>query len=121
MSHSKIGDVLRAQGNLPDALDAFKASLAIRERLIKADPGNGGWQRDLAIGHGRVAMILARQEADSDARAAFTKGRDIIVNLQKKCPTTRHCQDLAWFEDQIAGLKNEKFSTDVRSSASCWG
>ena len=106
MSHSKIGDVLRAQGNLPDALDAFKASLAIRERLVKADPGSGGWQRDLAIGHGRVAMILARQEADSDARAAFTKGRDIIVNLQKKSPDNATLpKDLAWFEDQIAGLK----------------
>jgi hypothetical protein len=34
VSHNRIGDVLRARGNLPAALEAFQASLAIRERLL---------------------------------------------------------------------------------------
>ena len=40
--------MLVAQGKLPEALTAYRASLAIAERLAKADPGNAGWQRDLS-------------------------------------------------------------------------
>jgi hypothetical protein len=36
--HNRIGDVLE-QGSLPAALDSYKASLAIADRLAKADPG----------------------------------------------------------------------------------
>ena len=37
------------QGNLPEALKAYRDSLAIAERLAQADPGNAGWQRDLSV------------------------------------------------------------------------
>jgi len=47
VSYNKIGDVLVAQGNLPEALKSFRDGLAIRDRLAKADPGNAGWQFDL--------------------------------------------------------------------------
>lgn len=40
VSYNKIGDVLVAQANLPDALKAFRDGLAIRERLARGDPGN---------------------------------------------------------------------------------
>jgi CHAT domain-containing protein len=49
----------------------------IFERLAKADPGNAGWQRDLALSHGRVAMVLARQgswEVYSDATVKLVTG-----------------------------------------------
>jgi hypothetical protein len=55
VSHIKIGDVLRAQGNLTAALESYQADLAIAERLARADPGNAGWQRDLAFSHWRLA------------------------------------------------------------------
>ena len=44
VSHNKIGDVQQAQGDLAAALASYQASLAIAERLAKADPGNAGWQ-----------------------------------------------------------------------------
>jgi alkanesulfonate monooxygenase SsuD/methylene tetrahydromethanopterin reductase-like flavin-dependent oxidoreductase (luciferase family) len=44
VSHDRIGDVQRAQGDLTAALTSYQASLAIAERLAKADPGNAGWQ-----------------------------------------------------------------------------
>jgi hypothetical protein len=40
VSHERIGDVQRAQGDLAAALTSYQASLAIAERLAKADPGN---------------------------------------------------------------------------------
>jgi hypothetical protein len=44
-----VGNVLVAQGNLPEALKSYQADLAIAERLARSDPGNVGWQRDLSV------------------------------------------------------------------------
>ncbi len=46
---SLVGDVLRAQGNLTEAPNAYRASLDIAEKLAAQDPGNAGWQRDLRL------------------------------------------------------------------------
>jgi hypothetical protein len=43
------GDVHVEQGDLPAALESYRASLAIAERLAQADPGNAGGQRDLVV------------------------------------------------------------------------
>jgi predicted negative regulator of RcsB-dependent stress response len=42
VAYERIGDVLVAQGNLPEALKSYQADLAITDRLAKADPGNAG-------------------------------------------------------------------------------
>ena len=52
-----IGDVQRAQGDLPAALTSYRASLTIRERLAKADPGNAEWQHDLSVSHDRIGDV----------------------------------------------------------------
>jgi len=57
VSYNKVGDVLVAQGNLPGALASFKDSLAIRDRLAKADPNNAGWQRDVWVSYWRLASF----------------------------------------------------------------
>jgi tetratricopeptide (TPR) repeat protein len=106
VSHSKIGDVLRAQGNLSAALESYKADLTITERLAKADPGNAGWQRDLALSHGRVAIVLARQGERERALSAFRQGREIIIKLKAADPSNVTLpKDLAWFQGQIRTLE----------------
>ena len=50
--------MLKDQGNLPEALKAYRDSLAISERLAKADPGNAGWQRDLSVAYEKVGDVL---------------------------------------------------------------
>jgi hypothetical protein len=60
--------VLVAQGNLAAALKAHQDSLAIMDRLAKADSSNAEWQRDLAMSYGRVAMVLAQQGDPAGAR-----------------------------------------------------
>ena len=74
MSFNNVGDVLVAQGNLPEALKSYRDSLAIADRLAKSDPGNAGWQRDLSVSHGRIAIVLRRMSASADALSAFTPG-----------------------------------------------
>jgi hypothetical protein len=44
----------------PNALAAYQAALAIRERLAKSDPENAEWQRDLAVSNERLARISQR-------------------------------------------------------------
>ncbi len=44
-----------AQGALAAALTSYQASLAIRERLAQADPGNAGWQVDVLWSNWRLA------------------------------------------------------------------
>lgn len=97
VSHNRIGDVLVAQGNLPAALDSYKAALAIADRLAKADPGNAGWQRDLALSLGRVGTVEVRQGARASALKAFHEGRDIIVRHKAQAPDNAMLpKDLEW-------------------------
>lgn len=82
------------------------ASLAIRERLAKADPGNAGWQRDLALSHGRVAMVAVRLGQREAALRGLRQGRTIIarlVDLSRDNATLP--KDLAWFDSHIAALE----------------
>ena len=87
----KIGDVLRAQGNLAGSLEAFKASLAIRDRLAKADPGNAGWHRDLALPHGRVARVLAQQGIGTQRWSDTDRHATSSLACVPSRPTTPRC------------------------------
>ena len=75
-----------AQGNLPDALAAYQASLAIRERLAKADPGNAGWQRDLSVSHDKIGDVLVDQGNLPAALAAYQASLAISERLAKADP-----------------------------------
>ena len=97
--------MLKAQGNLADTLKAYRDSLAIRERLAKGDPGNAGWQRDLAVSHSKLADVYGKQEEGSKARQELEKGREIMVRMTKLAPDQAQWKrDLAWFEEQLAEL-----------------
>jgi tetratricopeptide (TPR) repeat protein len=99
------GDICLSMGDLAAALTSYQASLDIFDRLAKADPGNAGWQRDLALSHGCVAMVEARQGARDAALGAFHQGRDIIARLMRQSPDNATLpKDLAWFDAQIAAL-----------------
>jgi len=107
VSFEKVGDVLVAQGTLPEALKSYRDSLAIRDRLGKIDPGNAGWQRDLAISFAKVGSVLLRQQHPDEARPALVAGREIIVGLMKRLPGYPQLkQDLAWFDGTIAGMNH---------------
>ncbi len=57
VSWSKLGDLRVAQGDLAGALEAYGQDLEIAQRLAAADPGNAGWQRDLAVSWERLASV----------------------------------------------------------------
>src|SRR2546425_450765 len=49
VSHASIGDVLMAEGDLAGARQAYRATLAIVERLAAAHPGIAVWQHNVAV------------------------------------------------------------------------
>jgi tetratricopeptide (TPR) repeat protein len=63
----KVGDVLQAQDDLPEALKSFRESLAIVDRLARTDPGNADWQHDVAVLHVKVGEVLQKQGNLSEA------------------------------------------------------
>ena len=60
-----------AQSYLAGALKSYNDSLAIRDRLAKSDPGNAGWQRDLAVSNERLGDVYTLQGQTVEAVAAF--------------------------------------------------
>ena len=92
VSQEKIGDVLRAQGNLSAALDAFKASLAIRERLATSDPGNAGWQRDLSVSNYKIGQLLLKSDRAKEALPYFEADLAIAERLARLAPDNAQWQ-----------------------------
>ena len=75
-----------AQGDLPEALKAYRDSRAIIERLAKADPGNAAWQRDLSVSYNKVGDVLKAQGNLAEALKAYRDGLAIGERLAKADP-----------------------------------
>ena len=86
VSYDRVGDVLVAQGNLPEALKSFRDGLAIADRLAKADPGNAGWQRDLSVSYNKIGDVLVAQGNLPEALKSFRDGLAIGDRLAKADP-----------------------------------
>jgi hypothetical protein len=100
-----------AQGDLAGALKSYRDSLGIREKLAKQDPGNAGWQRDLAWISWQTGSAWAEVEPKSrnEARAMVEKGRDILHQLKERAGLTAEQQrwlDLIEAELRKRGEKN---------------
>ena len=86
LSQRKIGDVLQYQGNLPAALESYRASLANAERLAKSDPRNFVWQHDLARSHQRVGDVLWSQDNLPAALESYLASLAIFERLARSDP-----------------------------------
>jgi tetratricopeptide (TPR) repeat protein len=75
------------EGDLYDALNSFRDSLVIRERLAKADPGNVSGQRDLAFIQERIGHVLWMRNELDDALKSFRDGFATRERLAKIDPS----------------------------------
>ena len=64
----ELGDLCVTTAALDPAINSFRHSLAIAERLAEADPGNAGWQCDLSVSYERIGDV---QRAQGDLAAAL--------------------------------------------------
>jgi tetratricopeptide (TPR) repeat protein len=106
--HIRVGDVLSAQGRLDDALSAYRAGLAIAERLSAADPSNAGWQRDLSVSQNRVGDVLSAQGRLDDALSAYRAGLAIRERLAAADPSNAGWQRDLFISYEKLGLVEER-------------
>jgi tetratricopeptide (TPR) repeat protein len=88
----RVGDVLVAQGKLPEALKSYRDGLAIRERLANADSANAERQRDLSLSHEKIGDVLAVQGKLPDALESFRNQRTIAERVAKANPDNAELQ-----------------------------
>jgi tetratricopeptide (TPR) repeat protein len=105
------GDVLRAQGRLPEALAAYQQGLAIAKRLTDQDPSNAGWQRDLAASYGKIGDVLRAQGRLPEALAVYQQGLAITKRLADQDPSNATWQqDLAAAYDRMGDVRRAQGS-----------
>jgi tetratricopeptide (TPR) repeat protein len=71
--HERIGQMLKGQGRIEEALASFQQSLAIREALAADQPTNATARRDVAIGQEKIADVLMVQADYAGALAQYRK------------------------------------------------
>ena len=100
---------LKDQGNLPEALKAYRDSLAVGERLAEADPGNAGWQRDLSVSYIKVGNVLKDQGNLPEALKAYREDLAIAERLAKADPGHAGWQrDLSVASDKVGDLLKDQ-------------
>ena len=74
------------QGKLAEALQSYRASLAIRAHLAQTDPDNSEWRRDLAVVNERIGEMLLKQGDAKGALEAFERALDAYRKLLESNP-----------------------------------
>ena len=99
------GDWLDARGKTADANVAFRECLKISRRLAELDPGNAGWQRELAVAHGRMGGVLESQGNLTGALESFGEFLKISRRLAELDPGNAGWQgDLAVAHSKVGGV-----------------
>jgi len=78
ISYGKIGDVLRAHGDLSGSLQSYRAGLEISQRLASQDPNNAKWQQDLSVTYDKIGDVLMAQGDLSGAWQSYRAGFEIF-------------------------------------------
>ena len=80
-AYDEVGDVLVLQGQLSEALQAFRNGLAVRESLIKAQPDNADLQRSLAVSYDRIGFVLEQRGDFKEALEAHRRNLSVVQHL----------------------------------------
>ncbi len=100
-----LGSVFMAKGRRAAALTAYGKGLAITKRLIKTDPSNANWKRDLAVIHVKISDIATADGHHTAALAAYRKALAIFKQLAAIDPSNLDLQDnLAFAHSRVGDI-----------------
>jgi len=106
VSHRKIGDVLKAQGDGPGALQAYRKLLAIAEALAARDPANTLWQTDLAVSFAKLGTLAHGQTVEL-RRDYLRRGRAILALLKSENRLLPNQDWIEWFDIHLTELETD--------------
>jgi tetratricopeptide (TPR) repeat protein len=107
IAYDEIGDVLKTQGNLPQALQAYRRSLAIREQLAHADPEKTSRQFDLTFSYQRIGDVELELGDLAQAANSFSARHAILARLTAQEPNDTKLQWLFADSDLHLGRVRE--------------
>ncbi|MBS0180185.1 MAG: hypothetical protein JSR20_15630, partial [Nitrospira sp.] len=84
VSHSKLGDVAHAQGQLDQAAQADRDSLTIRTQLAASDASNHQWQLDLSECYRKSGDVAERRKKSSEAHIYWKQAFDVLSEIDKR-------------------------------------
>ena len=82
----KIGDILKAQGDLVQALKSYQDGLAVANRVAKADPKNAEWQQNITLIYLKVGEVFMAQGNFAEALKSYQDGLAVADLLAKSDP-----------------------------------
>lgn len=103
-SNGRIGAAFAVQGNLRDALVAYRAAKAILVMITVKDPSNNSWQRDLAVTDRVIGAALVAQGNLADALQSYRESLAITQRLTSANTGTIWQNDLQQDIARIGGL-----------------
>ncbi|MDS4040466.1 MAG: hypothetical protein RKP20_04740 [Candidatus Competibacter sp.] len=99
--------MLKAQGDGPGALAAYRQSLAIREALAARDPANTQWQVDVAVSCGKLGTLEHGQNVEV-RRAYLLRGKTILARLKSADRLMANQDWTEWFAEQLQQLPPDR-------------
>ncbi|MFL5578412.1 MAG: protein kinase domain-containing protein, partial [Gemmatimonadaceae bacterium] len=106
---SQLGQVREAQGDLGQAMRAFRESLAQASDLATRDPSNAEWQKGLGAGHFWVGYVFYEQGALDSALAHFEPYLAISRRLVERDSTNPDWQlELGYAQSNIGSVREAK-------------
>lgn len=97
------GNMQLAAGRLQEALECYRDSRAILEKLVKADPGNTGAQRDLSICYDKMGGVFQEQGHLQEALRSYRDSFLIREKLAKADPRNNEAQRDLFVSDESVG------------------
>jgi serine/threonine-protein kinase len=92
----ELGQLTDEIGDRPDALLAYRESLAVRQKLVDADPTNAQFRRALALNHNNIGSVQSSIGRTAEALQSYERALAIQQELADNEPTVAEFQrDLA--------------------------
>lgn len=118
ISQERLGDALRAQGNLGAAREAYQSSLAVRARFTTGNPNNALWQRDLSVIQQRLGDVFRGEGNLAAARDAYQASMEIRTRLAATNPgNTGWQRDLSVIQLSLGDLLEDLGDLDAARDA----
>jgi tetratricopeptide (TPR) repeat protein len=87
------GDEWQSAGDLARALEIFRVCVAAFQGLVRAEPANVRWRRDLSLADFKVGGILYKYERFTEALDADRESLAIVRTLVGKDPNSTQLQE----------------------------